>query len=235
MTLTVNQVVASVRSRLDEVTTATWTDTEIKRWTNEALRDLARRTKHLRDTTTVTTTAGQAEYTVPANVIEIDLVYYAPGDGRQIPLMHQAFQGMNALWGQNMDRSGGDPQVWTQWGTPPLLKLRLYPTPPASSKTVTLYVVRLPASITEDDASNTTALDFPLAWVDLVKDYAEYCALRKDRDQRWKESFDLYNSRVDDMLQVSDYTNQPMEMIADPMVSAGVVPRWLADPNWGAW
>ena len=42
MTLTVNQVVASVRSRLDEVTVATWTDTEIKRWTNEALRDLAR-------------------------------------------------------------------------------------------------------------------------------------------------------------------------------------------------
>lgn len=234
MTLTVNNIIDASRSRLDETNAAQWTNTELKRWLNEGARDLARRTRHLRDTDTFTTTAGTAEYTIPADVLEIEQVYYAPGDGRQIPLVPRAFEGMNAVWGQNQ-ATGGQPAMYTLWGTPPNLKIRLFPVPDTSSKTVTTYVVRLPASITENDASDTTALEWPLAWVDLLKDYVEYCALRKDRDPTWQEAYSLYNQRVDDMIVNSEYMNVPREVIADPMVAGGVVPRWIADPSWGGW
>lgn len=231
--LTVNNVLVGIRDRLDEATPAQWTDTMLKRWLNEGLRDLARRTKHLKDTKTFTTTAGTAEYTVAADVIEIEMAYYAPGDGRQVPLIPREFQGMNNVWGQYRDQTGGDPSMWTTWGTPPALKIRLYPPPPASSKVVTLYVSKLPATVTEDALSDDTVVGVPEAWVDLMKDYVEFCALRRDRDPRWQEAFTLYNSRVDDLVQNGDYTNVPREIIADPMVPGGVVPRWLADPNWG--
>jgi hypothetical protein len=235
MAITVNNIVTAVRDRLDEATAGQWTNTQIKRWLNEALRDLARKTKHIKSTTTFTTTAGVAEYTAATNIIEIEHAYYAPGDGRQIPLIPRAWDGMNNIWGQQQNQSGGDPMMWTTWGVPPALKVRLYPVPSESSKTVTLYVTRLATAVTEDESSDTTTVDFPEAWVDLTKDFIEYCALRKDRDPRWQEAFQFYAQRVDDLIVNSDYMNAPMEMIADPLVAGGVVPRWLADASWGDW
>ncbi len=233
--LTVNQIVTAVRDRLDEATAGQWTNTQLKRWLNEALRDLARKTKHIKDTTTFLTVAGQAEYTAAANIIEIEHAYYAPGDGRQCGLIPRAFDGMNNIWGQQQNQQGGDPMMFTTWGVPPTLKIRLYPVPPLVNKTVTLYVTRLATTIVEDEASDATAVDFPEAWVDLTKDYVEYCALRKDRDPRWQEAFQFYATRVMDLVDNSDYMNAPMEMLADPLVAGGVVPRWLADSSWGGW
>lgn len=233
--LTVNQVITAVRDRLDEATAGQWTDTQLKRWLNEALRDLARKTKHIKDTTTFATVAGQAEYTAASNIIEIEHAFYAPGDGRQCGLIPRAFEGMNNIWGAQQNQAGGDPAMFTTWGVPPLLKVRLYPVPPTSAKTVTLYVTRLCTVITENETLDNAVIDFPEAWVDLTKDFVEYCALRKDRDPRWQESFQFYSQRVDDLVVNSDYMNAPMEMIADPLVSGGVVPRWLADSSWGSW
>ncbi len=233
MPLTVNEIITACRDRLDEATAAQWTDTQLKRWLNEALRDATRKTKHLSDTTTFNTTAGVAEYTVASNVIEIEQCYYAPGDGRQIPLIARSFEGMNNVWGQYQNQQSGDPYLWTTWGVPPTLKVRLFPVPSASAKVVTLYVKRLPATITEDASINNTAVDFPDAWCDILKDYVEAMALRKDRDPRWQEAWQVYAQNVDQLLTNSDYTNTPGEMIADPLVRGGMVPRWIADSGYG--
>lgn len=232
MALTVNQIVKAVRNRLDERTASFWQDADLKEWINEALRDLGRRTKHIKDTDTLTTIAGTAEYTLQNDVIEVEMVFYAPGDGRQCQLVGRSFEGMQAVWGQYRDQTGGDPAMWTIWGTPPAMKLRLYPAPSTSSKTVTVYVTRLPATIVEDNASDSTAVDFPDAWVDLVKDFVEFSALRRNRDPRWQEAMNLYNQRVDEMIVNSDYSSVPDTVIADPMVAGGVVPRWLVDGGW---
>jgi hypothetical protein len=227
MTLTVANVIAAVRDRLDEPTAAQWDDIELKRWMNEAGRDIARRTKHIKDTTTLTTTANVAEYVVPANVIEIEDVYFAPGDGRQIQLSMRAFEGMGQVWGSQMDRGGGWPAMVTWWGTPPQLKIRLYPVPGESGRTITLYVSRLPATITETNDVDDTACDLPLAWVDLLKDYIEYRALRKDRNPAWQESFSIYNTNIDQMVRSDEYANVQREMILDPRVRGGYVQSWF--------
>lgn len=232
MTLTVNQMIDGIRSRLDEPAAAQWSNVELKRWINEGLRDLGRRTKHFRDTRTFTTVAGQAAYTLAGEILEVELVYFGTSDGRQIPLVARAFEGMNNVWGQHQG-TGGQPAMYTMWGVPPNLRMHLYPVPDQSSRVVTMYVVRLPNGILEIEGPDGSPMDVPPAWVDLLKDYAEFCALRKDRKPYWQESFQLYNQRVDDLIVNSDYMDNPREMIADPLVAGGVVPRWIADPGWG--
>lgn len=232
MSMTVKNIIDAVRERLDEVQASQWTDLSLKRWLNEGLRDLGRKTKHIKDTTTFTTVAGQAEYTLAAGILEVEMAFYATGDGRQVNLTARSFAGMNAVWGQYRDQAGGDPAMFTLWGVPPNLKFRLFPAPGSSGKTVTVYVSRLPATITEDNTIDLTVVDLPDAWVDLMKDYVEYCAKRKDGNPAWQEAQGLYNQHLDDMIVGSDYSNTSEDMIADPLMAGGVAPRWLVDTGW---
>ena len=235
MTQTQSAVLTAIRDRLDEATAGQWSDAQLRRWINEGARDMARRTKHLKDTVTFTTTAGTGEYTVTANVIEVEGAYYAPGDGRQVPLVARAWEGMNNVWGQYRDQQGGDPAMFTTWGFPPNLKVRLFPVPGSSSKTVTLYVSRLPVDLATDGTAASTAVDFPDAWIDAIYDFATFQALFKDRDPRWADAKNMYEQRVDQMIVNGDYMNVAMEMVADPLVQGGVLPRWLVDAGWGNW
>jgi hypothetical protein len=235
MTQTQLTIVTAVRDRLDETVAGQWSDAQLRRWINEGARDMARRTKHLKDTTTISTVSGTAEYTVDADVLEVEQAYYAPGDGRQVPLIARAWEGMNAVWGQYRDQQGGDPAMFTTWGFSPNLKIRLFPVPSTSSKTVTLYVSRLPADLATDGSANGTAIDFPDAWIDGIYDFVTYQALFKDRDQRWTDAKTMYEQRVDDMLVGGEYMGVAMEMVADPLVQGGVLPRWLVDPGYSNW
>lgn len=235
MTQTQLAITTAVRDRLDEAIGGQWSDVQLRRWVNEGARDMARRTRHLKDTTTFTTVAGTGTYTVDANVLEVEGAYYAPGDGRQVPLIARAWEGMNAVWGQNRDQQGGDPAMFTTWGFSPSLQVRLFPVPSQSSKTVTLYISRLPTDLATDGTAVTTAVDFPDAWIDALYDFVTYQALFRDRDPRWKDAKDMYEQRVDQMIVNGDYMNVALEMVADPLVQGGVLPRWLVDPGWGNW
>lgn len=235
MTQTQAQIVVAIRDRLDETVAGSWTDAQLRRWINEGARDMARRTRHLKDTTTIATVAGTGEYTVDADVLEVEQAYYAPGDARQVPLIPRAWEGMNAVWGQYRDQQGGDPAMFTTWGFSPNLKLRLFPVPGSSSKTVTLYVSRLPTDLATDGSASATAVDFPDAWIDALYDFATYQALFKDRDPRWSEAKQMYEQRVDEMTVNGEYMNVAMEMVADPLVVGGTLPRWLVDPGYGNW
>lgn len=235
MTQTQATVVTAIRDRLGEPTAGQWSDAQLRRWINEGARDMARRTRQLEDTTTISTVAGTGEYTLPATVLEVRGAYYAPGDGRQVPLIARAWEGMNNVWGQYRDQEGGDPAMFTTWGFAPALKVRLYPVPGTSSKTVTLYIARLPVDLTTDGTDTNDAVDFPDAWIDGLYDFATYQALFKDRDPRWKEAKEMYEQRVDDMMTHEGAMSIGREVVADPLIVGGVAPRWLVDPSYGNW
>lgn len=224
MATLISEVVAQVRDLLDETTPAQWLSTSLHRWINDALLDMARVTRHIRDRTTFLTVIGQAEYTIPENVLEIEHAYYLPGDGRYIPLAARQYEGMDAVWGHQQNQQGGDPAMYTLWGASPLLKLRLYPVPSAVN-TVSLMVIRYPVLLTPAGAENVT-IDWPDAWLEAIVQFVEYKALRKDRDPRWQEAYARYQEIRDQMTVMGDYLNVNREMLIDPYV--GRVPAWLA-------
>ena len=226
---TFTQILQQVRDALDEQTAAQYTDNQLRRWVNRGLVDIARITRHMRDRATITTTSGVAEYTVPSNVLEIEGAYYLPGDGRYIPMQARQWEGMDAVWGQQQNQQGSTPELFTVWGYSPNLKVRIFPVPTITGATISLMVIRTPTLLNETGTQDSSQLDMPDAWIDAMVHYCEYCALRKDRDPRWQEAFQLYQEVRDQLVVMGDYLNVAREMIYDPYT--GNVPARLAGFN----
>lgn len=225
---TVSTAVTALRERLDESTAAQWTDVQLRRWLNEAIRDVARRTRHFRDTDTIAVTADDGEYTVATDVLHIYHVYFTPtGQSNLIPLEARAFEAMDAIWWDQQNQSAGYPAIWTTYGYVPTLTIKLFPVPSVAG-TLTLHIARMPAAL--DITDGTGDVDAPEPWLEVAYDYAEYMALRKDRDPRWQESFQMYEQKLQNMIEQQEYQNAPGEFV---WTGAGMAPSWLIDPNWG--
>jgi len=215
MVLLVSDVVVGVRDRLNESTAAAWTDTQIKRWANESLRDLARTTKHIMDTTTFNTVSGTGKYTLAATIIEVDEVWVAPGDGRLIPLTGKNPSSMNNIWGSWQNQVGGDPLMFSLWGVPPTMQIQLFPVPSVTGMVVTVNHRRTAAKIVESNSVDNTAIDFPEVWVDLLKDYAEFRAQKADGQMIWKDAYQIYLANRDSLL-ADDYSDDTDTVNVDP-------------------
>ena len=125
-----SELITRVRSRLNETTATYWTDADLIIAMNEGMRDCARYTRHIRDTDSVSVTADTQEYTIASDVIEVDKVYWLPtGQDRQVPLTGMSYDTMDGVWGEWQNISEGDPRAYALWGVPPLLKIKLWPTP----------------------------------------------------------------------------------------------------------
>lgn len=228
MTTLVSEYLAEIREMIDEPVASRWSDMSLRRGINNALKDIARTTHHIRDRITVTMVANQAEYTIPENVLEIEDGWYLPGDGQYIPLVARQFEGMNAVWGSRQNQTGGYPQLFTVWGSSPNLKLRLYPVPSVNGHTVSLMIVRYPTLIDINGANDGSNIDFPDAWSEAIVAYCEYRALRQDRDGRWQEAYARYQEIRDQLVVIGDYLNANRDIVPDPYTTVGGVPRWLA-------
>lgn len=229
MTTTVAAAVAALRERLDEPTAAQWTDVSLRRWLNEGIRDLARRTRIFTDTDTISVTANTGTYTAASDILHIRHVYFTPdGDTRMIPLEARAWEGMDNVWGTQQNATGAYPVLYSVYGYAPTLSIKLFPTPSVDGD-LTLHVARLPAAL--DVTSGTGNIDVPEAWLEAAYDYAEYMALRKDRDPRWQEVYALYEAKVLQINEIGDTINAPGEFVMAP--GGAMVPSWLA--GYGDW
>ena len=229
MSLTVAQSLTRIRDMLDEPTAAQWTDQQLRRWINDALDDASRTTLAIADNVSITSVAGQAEYTVTAAVLQINMAYWTDGSGNLAPLMPQQWENADNVWGISQNQQSSQPMMFTTWGFAPNLKLKLYPVPNVSSRTILLKVARLATHVSESGASDSTVIDFPEAWLDAITSYVEYNALRKARDPRWQEAKQEYQEKRDN-LGMHDYMSVAREIVYDPGVIGGV-PRWIADPR----
>jgi hypothetical protein len=224
------ELLSRIRDNLDEQTPGQWSQQQLRRFINDGLDDLSRSTKHLQDIKTITTIAGTAEYAVSKDVLMIMHAYWVTSDGRYLPLAPVQYEGADQVWGQYQTQQSTEPFLFTTWGYAPNLKMRLYPVPSTTGSTVSLRVIRLAAHVDINGLDGDTSVDCPEAWLDALTYYAEFRALRKDRDPRWQEAYQLYTS-IRDSLADEDYLNANREIVYDPATIGGV-PRWIADPRW---
>ena len=224
MTTTVAAAVTALRDLLDETTAAQWSDVQLRRWLNEAIRDMARRTHMYDDIKTIVAVSGTGEYTVPSDVLKINFMYFQQtGSTQQFPMEARAWEAMNNIWWDQQDSATGNPQLFTTFGMPPTLQLKVFPAPSIGG-TFTLHVARLPVAL--DVATGTGNIEVPTAWLEAAYDYAEYKALRKDRDPRWQESLQLYEQKIEQMIDLRDTINAPGEFVFS---GSGMLPTWLTD------
>lgn len=218
----------SVRDRLDEAVAIHWSDAQLNSWINEGARDIARRTETLQDKEVIAVLANTREYTIPASVLRIHRAEFkVTGDNNIYPLEFRAFNAMDSIWWTQQGVTTSTPLLYTVWGSNPNNKVVIYPVP-AQAGALTLFVYRLPV-VAEEDGDE---VEVPGGWDDLCVDYAEYHALRRDRDPRWQEAKTLYEERIADFYDLSrHWVDQGGIITPDSPIGP---PAWLVydQPNW---
>lgn len=225
---TAGELVTQIRDMLDEPTAAQWTDDMLVRWINEAARDLGRATRYLKATDTIPLIAGTSEYALPTNLIAVEHAYYRPGDGRDIPLTPRHYEGMDQVWGQWQNQQSYMPNWFTVIGFSPSAVIKLYPAPNDSNAELSILYCRVPDELSIPFDSSEDA-DVPHVWYDAIVDYVESKALRRDRDPRWQEAYQLYVEKRDGFIHNPDYLAENREIIPTPN---GYMPEWLALPEY---
>lgn len=224
-TLTVTT--ARVRVRIDEPTARFWQDSDITQWINEATRDVARRTESLQAITTINAVAGTQQYALPSDTLRVYRVEWSR-DGATgtavIPLEYRDFASMDSVWWTSQKTSQGDPYWFTMWGFPPNLNVVLYPIPSVTiTAGVKVYYYRLPIQV----VSGADIVEVPDGYKDLIDDYCEFSALRKDSDPRWQEAKSLYEQKLEGMLENTRRWTDQSDSIQGG--TGGPIPRWI----WG--
>lgn len=224
---TATELLTQVRDMLDEPTAAQWTDDMLTRWINEAGRDLARATRHLKDSEDVVVTGGVSEYVLPNHIIAVEHCYFLPGNGdeRQIPLMARHWEGMDQVWGSWQNRETSYPVFFTVIGYSPSATLKLYPTP-AEDADLKLITARIPGELSIPSVGGETA-DLPEIWYDAAVSYCEMKGLRRDRDERWQEAYQMYQEKRDGLTHNPDFLAVNREVVPTP--GGQYMDRWLVE------
>lgn len=213
MTVTLGAAISRVREQVGEPTAAQWSQAELRRWIMDAAKDIARRSKCLRGSSTFSTVAGTDTYTITTRLIEIYHVdYLRSGWPAARPLTYVDVP-TKASFGYTPSTY---PNFYALWGFPPSLSMILYPTPSASSDTVTYWYYRLPADLSLKGADDAQNVEIPEGWENLLYLYAEYAARRRDEQRdAWVEAKQLYESELSDLIAAARYTRQAGQIVDD--------------------
>jgi len=221
MPINVSAAVAALRERLDEPTQGQWSDVMLRRWLNEGIRDMARRTRLFTEQTTLSVLANVQEYTLNGDILALQHVLWKPTvSNDKVPLEARAFSGVQRY----VNETSSDPYFYTTYGYPPNLRIQLWPRPTRSG---TLYIYGPVIPNAMDVTGGTGTIDAPEGWVEVAYDYCEYMAQRKDKDATsWKDTFALYEGKVQQMIEMSSTDDSLGEMI---FTGNSLVPTWLSE------
>lgn len=218
-------LLADVRVRLDESTAFAWTNESLRGWINDGARELARKTESLMTKSTIAVTAGTRSYTMPTSMVKAHRVeYIATGDSQIHPLEGRDYSAADNIWGLSQAISSGTPYIFALWGFPPSLTIYLYPTP-AVNGTLNVFHYRLPTDRATDGTGDALAVEVPEGWADLITDYVEYRAKRRDNDPDWQAAKAIYDEHVLDMYATTRRWTDDVGLVTN---SQGLgIPDWL--------
>jgi hypothetical protein len=225
MPATMTEALAEVRERLDEPEEDNWSESFLRMCINEGCKDVSRKTESIRDSDDIAITAGDGTYPGPVDMIRISKVELREtGNTAVYTLKFYDFNVADSVWWTGQEQSQARPVMWTFRGTVPTVTIQLYPIP-STAGTITVSYYRLASIIDIEGGSDGSTLDIPEGWDDLVYAYAEYRALRRDRDPRHQEAKAEYDEKMTDMLTLTgQLTDNPSEIA--PEIPFGL-PAWL--------
>lgn len=189
---------ADARVRLDEATADQWTDANIRAWINEGAKDIARKTESLQDRQTITGVVNTSEYVLNSLAVRVHRVEWAPTGENTTRLEYADLKSLDGFGWEQRSLSNSRPYVYSIWGSSNTLKLITFPAP-STAGNFTVWYYRLSTDLAEDGTAAASTVEVPQGWDEILLDYVEYRALRKDRDPRWQEAKMLYDENLSTM------------------------------------
>lgn len=220
------EFIRKARVRLSELSARAYDDQMFREWINEGARDIARRTEALEDRETIAAVLGQSEYDLAADVIRLHRVEFTPTSEDTVRLEYVDVKDLDSFgWRQRTMRQDR-PYVYSIWGSGRALKLIAFPCPGMAGNFTTWYY-RLPVALSETDLTDMdTDVEIPPAWDDILLDYIEYRAMRKDRDPRWQEAKAMYDENSGQMF---DNTRRWVDQGGMILPNSSGLPVWLTE------
>lgn len=217
MTITQARAIEEVRARLAEETPGFYTDSQIRSWLNDGVREVARRSFWKRTSDTVVVLAGDQFYTAPTDAIQVYRVEYHPDTSGSIyRLEYRDINAMDIVWGINQSIGQGTPEYYTMVSANPL-SIELCPTPSTPGELKVFYYA-MPddlAVTTNSDAAAT--LDVPVGWEDLPIEWATALGFRKSRDANaYQLAVAAFAQNLGRLTEVATrYTDEPTAIVPD--------------------
>lgn len=214
-----------VRNHVDENDPTFWQDSELDRWVNEALREVARRSETLQAVQSYTIEADRESYPCPEDMLRIYSVEYRQSQGTTLNLDYMRFNDLQDF--SSRTNSGGTPQWWSMWGFPGTTDTDQLFIVPIPSETISdglrVYYYRLPRELADDEDE----ADIPAGWEDLVPLYVEYTARRKEaQDNRWQEAQQLFETRLNEMLKTTRHWTDQETFMTDRLRPSWDLGEW---------
>jgi hypothetical protein len=204
---------------LDDENSARFPLVNLRRWCNEAQREVSRRAECLRASTTLAFSAADQSNDLTANVIRVGEVEWQPtGDTQWYPLVYRDHRASRPIWGTYQEITQGIPMMfWTQ-GYPGAASftLHLYPTPSAAG-TARIHYYRFATDLALTGSADATALDLPAGWGDCCVPWICYRAMQSTREtQRAAEFKAEFDEKVDMLIEASvRYVDEPGSIVMD--------------------
>ena len=211
-----------VRDFLDEPVAQQWTDTQLTSYLNLGQADVQRKAEALRGLATIPVVSNVQKYIAPSDILRIYRLEYIPtGSTQTYGLEFRGYNEMDAVWGTYQQYTGAFPSLYTLWAQPPTLQIVAYPVPSQEGLFQCFYYRQAVPVV-----GTTDTLDCLPGYESVIYDYAVYRALRQDADPRWQDQFNLYNTNLQSMIDMSrTFTDQAN------FFSTGTsnVPAWLVN------
>lgn len=215
---TLLECLTDVKARIADTTGKFWSDTNLKRWINQGLKDVARKSETLEhiDDISVTGGDGTTSYSLATDLFRVHRVTYVITAGsNEWPLEAREMRELDTIWGRNHSYQGYAPSFYAIWGIMGI-DAKIYPFPLASqSGTLKIWGYRLPATVSDD----AHVLEIPAGWDNLISLYAEYCALRMDSDPRWQDAKAMYVDELNDLIGLSRSHHDQAQWVTEPAMS----------------
>lgn len=229
MAQTVAVTLSNARYMLNEVTAARWTDIELRRWINDAQRDIARRIPWYRKKDTASATASTQEHNAPSDCISImEVSWTQTGTTRVIPLEQYDFSNVAFTMTPRLTSATGTPRYFYTWGYPgtSTFKVNLIPTPTVAG-TLTYHYYGMPADYSTSDTSSTSSnVLVPTGYEDAVTLFVVYTALMSDADPRWTEYKQLYEQALAALEEAAVRFSPRTGQLMGPAVMGGIGDYW---------
>jgi hypothetical protein len=224
MPTTLTTAIGIVSNALDDPNNNYWSTASITNWLNEGCMDIARRSQTLQELIVQDVVPLANMYLMPTNLISVHRIEFKPAgqtwpSNQTYPVVYRAINDMDQVWGVNQGSQSTYPQFYTPWQSPPNLTIQLFPVP-AQSGTLNIYYYRTAYPAT----SGTDNLDVVEGFQSVTYLYAEYMALRKSADPRWRDAKELYEAEFQDIMnRTRTYTDQAGTFTT----GGGWMPYWL--------
>ncbi len=188
--MNIEDLIQDIRDQLDEPPSDYLTQDTILTWLNTAQLIIAKKAKCVKDSTTITTVADQAEYEI-ADMLGVDAAIFYDSDTSTHPL-----KGISWAKAQEKGLVGetGTPYYYVDWPAGSTRNLHLLPAPSADDYEVVVHYYRKAQALVcaedadgypEDDAINVDP-EVPDEYMDTLVTWCKHKLLRKQEDPDYR-------------------------------------------------